>query len=128
MASRTIVACDLCGKEPADTVRVAVDAASYEVDLCGPHRKAMNTALKPFVKAARESPRAARAKATIARPVAPRATRTTTRRSRRSVSRVAEIRTWGQANGFAVAAKGRLKPEVVEAYDNAHKAARAKKA
>ncbi|MBX3285306.1 MAG: Lsr2 family protein [Actinobacteria bacterium] len=32
----------------------------------------------------------------------------------------AEVRAWAQANGLSVAAKGRLRPEVVAAYEDAH--------
>ena len=125
MASRTIVACDLCAKEPAGTTSVTLGSTSYELDLCATHRKAMDVALKPYLAAARSS--AGTARSTVKKATRPRGTKKTTRRPRGD-SRVADIRTWGQANGFEVAAKGRLRPDVVAAYDAAHKPARAKKA
>jgi Lsr2 len=127
VTSRTIVACDVCGKEPAQSTTVLADGRSYEVDLCARHAKALATAIKPYLGTARPSgTRAQRVpvakKTTAARPSRKRATKKTAKRQAQAGLRnVAEIRAWGQANGFEVATKGRLRPDVIAAFAAAHK-------
>ena len=130
MASRTILACDVCGGEPAEPTSVLAGGRTHEIDLCARHAKALATALKPFLKVARSAGAAPRKSA--AKKAAKRAKKSTRPAKKASKARlrsndVAEMRAWGQANGFEVATKGRLKPDVVAAYAAAHRKTRAAK-
>ena len=144
MASKTILTCDVCGADAVDSVTLTIAEVTHEVDLCARHRKALAVATQPFTtvarvaggtrRATRTSPKRA-AKATAGRPAAdaPKTTaRKTTsraaakrakpaRRSRRAAPDTAAIRAWGQANGFQVGSKGRLRPDVVEAFATANR-------
>lgn len=122
----------MCGKEPADTTEVVVAGSSYQVDLCARHRRALDTALRPFIDAARNTPSTTPTrKRTTAKATSTTKTRkaiqqkanTSSRRSRSAASNIAEIRAWGQANGYNVASKGRLRPDVVAAFEAAGKSA-----
>ena len=132
MASRTILACDVCSGEPAEPTSVFASGRSYEIDLCARHAKALATALKPFLKVARSAGGGAPRKSAAKKVAAKRAKKSTRPAKKASKARsrsndVAEMRAWGQANGFEVATKGRLKPDVVAAYAAAHRKARAAK-
>ena len=128
MATKTIVTCDMCGKEPATTVAVAAAGAGGDVDLCERHAKALTTAVEPYISAGRTKARTARSrtkragvtKSAAKRVTAKKAVTETKRRSRRG-SNVAAIRNWGLENGFEVATRGRLKPELVAAHAAANK-------
>jgi hypothetical protein len=131
VASRTILACDVCGGEPAEPTSVLAGGRSHEIDLCARHAKALATALKPFLKVARSAGAAPR-KSAAKKAAAKRAKKSTRPAKKASKARsrsnnVAEMRAWGQANGFEVATKGRLKPDFVAAYAAAHRTARAAK-
>ena len=121
------MACDLCGKEPADSTAFTSVGATYEIDLCARHTKALATALAPYVKASRsvDAPAKVRSRSAAPKRAAKRATakKATAKKARpraRRSSAVAEIRAWGQANGLTVATKGRIRPDVVAAYEAAH--------
>ena len=131
MATRTILACDVCGGEPAEPTSVVASGRSHELDLCARHAKALATALKPFLKVARSAGAAPR-KGAAKKAATKRAKKSTRPAKKASKARsrsndVAEMRAWGQANGFDVATKGRLKPDVVAAYGAAHRKMRAAK-
>jgi hypothetical protein len=147
VASKTILTCDVCGEEAVNTSTLILADATFEVDLCDRHSKALKTAAKPFLAVARTSAvrRTGRpaqrtaAKKTKARAVAadkPALKRSSTkkaiakkastqkaprRRARASDTNTAEIRAWGQANGFPVGMKGRLRPDVIEAFNAARR-------
>lgn len=153
MATKTVMTCDMCGKEPAATVTVSAADRRGDVDLCERHTRALAAAVEPFINAGRQSARPGRsrttrpvaAKAAAKKPVAKKAatkkkkkaaarkpvgkkaaaksaTTAPTRRSRRG-SNVAAIRNWGWENGFEVATRGRLKPDLVAAYTTATRTA-----
>ena len=131
MASRTILACDVCGGEPAEPTSVLASGRNHEIDLCARHAKALATALKPFLKVARSAGAVPRKRA-VKKAAAKRAKKASRPAKKASKARsrsndVAEMRAWGQANGFEVATKGRLKPDVVAAYAAAHRKTRASK-
>ena len=124
MATKTILTCDMCGKEPANTVALAVGATTGNVDLCDRHAKALTVAAQPYLTVARTNGRTSAkgtsSKALTRKAVAKKAaSRTGLRRSARG-SNVAAIRNWGWENGFEVATRGRLKPDLVTAYTAAH--------
>lgn len=114
MATKTITVYtdDLDGSElPAGSrsTRFSLDGVDYEIDLNSENRQALSAALEPFIAAARRSSGGARS-------AAPRA-----RGSKKSdADRLAAIRSWAQSNGYTVGDRGRIKAEIVDAYDAAH--------
>ena len=147
MASKTILTCDVCGQEAVNTATLILAEATHEVDLCDRHSKALKTAAKPFIavarttgarRTARPAQRSAvkKANAKAAAASAPTVKRSSTnkaiakkastqraprRRARKADPNTAEIRAWGQANGFTVGLKGRLRPDVIEAFNAAQR-------
>ena len=129
MATKTIVSCDVCGKQPAATAPLVVGGTTGEVDLCERHAKALNAAVQPFMTAARitggrrrvvaakKTAKKAPAKRSAKKPVSKKAAARRTKAS----SNVAAIRAWAQESGVEVATRGRLKPELVAAYNAARK-------
>ena len=109
MATRTITACDLCDAEPAETVVLSAHGVSYEIDLCESHSDELDGALAPFTAAARVTAGARR------RPTK----RTPTARKRSTPGRtdLALVREWAGSNGYDVKTKGRIRPDVLAAYD-----------
>jgi hypothetical protein len=127
----------VCGTDATTTASLTLDGTTTDVDLCARHAKAMAVATKPYTSVGRTTGHARAAvnkraakksgakKAGVKKPVAKKATskkKTTNKsapRKRTQSSRVAEIRAWGYANGFDVASRGRLRPELVEAFEAA---------
>jgi hypothetical protein len=111
MATKTEVLLidDLDGESPADeTIRFALDGKDYEIDLSEYHAKALRENLADFVHAARKAgPRAANAATSV-------------RRTHTDREDLVRIREWASANGFNVAARGRISASVMEAYRAAH--------
>lgn len=147
MASKTILTCDVCGQEAVNTATLTLADATHEIDLCERHSKALNTAAKPFIAVARttgarrtgqpaqrSAVKNGKAKAVAASEPAVKRSSTKKaiakkaatqsaprRRARKAEANTAEIRAWGQANGFAVGLKGRLRPDLVEAFNAAQR-------
>lgn len=115
MATKTITVFtdDLDGTElPAGSrsTRFSIDGVEYEIDLSADNRQALSAALEPFIAAGR------RTGASSSRSSAPRA-----RSSKKSdADRLSAIRSWAQSNGYTVGDRGRIKAEIVDAYDAAH--------
>ncbi len=115
MATKTITVFtdDLDGTElPAGSrsTRFSIDGVEYEIDLSADNRQALSAALEPFIAAGRR--------------VGASASRSTSSRARGSkksdADRLAAIRSWAQSNGYSVGDRGRIKAEIVDAYDAAH--------
>jgi uncharacterized membrane protein len=105
---------DLDGSEASGTVSFSFDGRSYEIDLSEKNAERFRNALKEFIDASREFEQA---------PVltfAP--ARSSRRQSAGSSGRddIAQIRSWAEAQGMEVNARGRIKKEIIEAYDAAH--------
>lgn len=108
----TILTDDLDGEElPAGSrsTRFALDGVEYEIDLSAENARALSEALAPYVAAARRVGSASRAGAS-----------TRTRAKGADAERLAAIRSWAQGKGYTVGDRGRIKAEIVEAYDAAH--------
>jgi len=107
----TILSDDLDGTElPAGSrsTRFALDGVEYEVDLSAENARALADALAPFIAAGRRVGTARAASASRSR-------------SKGSdAERLAAIRSWAQSNGYTVGDRGRIKAEIVDAYDAAH--------
>jgi hypothetical protein len=109
----TILTDDLDGAElPAGSrsTRFALDGVEYEIDLSPANARALADALAPYIAAARRVGGGARS-TSGSRP-RPRAKGT-------DAERLAAIRAWAQGNGYTVGDRGRIKAEIVEAYEAA---------
>ncbi len=109
----TILTDDLDGTElPAGSrsTRFALDGVEYEIDLSAENARALADALSPYISAARRVGGTARAAASRPRSRAPRG----------DAERLAAIRAWAQGNGYTVGDRGRIKAEIVEAYEAAN--------
>lgn len=113
MAQRTVITLtdDIDGSEASETVMFGLDGATYEIDLNEVHAEDLREVLAPFVSVARRSGSPAGGRA--GRVSAPKP------RSSDDVDPKA-VRTWAEANGVAVNARGRLKADVVEQYKAAN--------
>jgi hypothetical protein len=113
MVRNFVLVDDLDQSPGAETIYFTVNGQDYEIDLSEENVQRFNSALQEFVDAARRVAR---------QPASGRG-----RQSRRQSSggnsgrdNVAEIRQWAQANGYDVSGRGRIKKEVLAAYDEAH--------
>ena len=61
MAERVLIVCDVCGKSPAEAVRISAGGKNYSKDLCAQHRAEL-------LKGARAPRRGRPARATAATP------------------------------------------------------------
>lgn len=106
MAKRVevILVDDIDGSPAHETVKFALDATSYEIDLSAANAAQLREVLAPYVGAGRS--------ATV------RKVRTKT--SAPAVASAAQVRTWAAANGFEVSERGRIPAHVRKAYELAH--------
>jgi hypothetical protein len=115
MAQRVVLTDDLDGSEATQTITYTVDGQEYEIDLSEENVQRFHEALEPFVSKSRP----------VERRVAPtrRGRGDGRRRSNASSTRldIPQIRAWAEAQGMDVSARGRVKKEVIDAYDEAHK-------
>jgi hypothetical protein len=86
---------DLDGSPAVETVSFGLDGRHYEIDLSAANAKQLRKQMKAYINKKR----------TVA-PPAPR-------------QEAAAIRQWAKANGYEVAARGRIHRDVVQAYRNA---------
>lgn len=124
MGTRRIVTTidDLDGTEGAATVRLALEDATWEVDLSPANREALKKALQPFLEAGRRvGPTHGGGKR--AQPsdrvsdISAWAQATRVQLPARGDSRNALIRAWAAENGHEVPARGRIPSAVVRAYE-----------
>ena len=114
MAQRVMLIDDLDGSEGAETITYTVDGQEYEIDLSEKNAERFRSVLQEFIDASR----------TVERPavmtLAP--VRTGRRQSSGGSGRddIAQIRAWAESQGMEVNARGRIKKEIIEAYDAAH--------
>lgn len=104
MASITTVQLvdDTDGTEASETVNFGIDGVQYEIDLNDKNAAALREALDEWTKAAR---RAGGRKSRNSRPM-----------PNRDLN---QVRTWARENGYEVSDRGRIKAEIIEAYDKA---------
>ncbi len=113
MAKKTIeiITSDLSGEELApgrgETVIFSIGGSDYSVDLTDAEAKDLYAAFDPYVKVAtkRSSRGASTRKASG---------------SGRTPTELAHIRTWAKDNGHQVSERGRIKAEIIEAFDRAN--------
>lgn len=105
---KVILVDDIDGGQAEETVKFAIDGASYEIDLNEANAEKLRDALAPFVGAARKASRSNGG-----------------RGSRRGGSgerrgRAADIREWARTKSIEVSERGRIPARVVEMYEAAH--------
>jgi hypothetical protein len=118
MAQRVVLIDDLDGSEGSETVTYTVNGQEYEIDLSEANVEKFRKALEPFIEKSRPVER---------QPVLA-SVPTRGARSRRGSSGggatgrtdLAEIRAWAQSQGMTVAERGRIKKDIIDAYDQAH--------
>lgn len=109
----TILSSDLSGEEIEDgqggTVNFSLDGTQYEIDLTNKEADELRKALKKYTDVARRQ--ASRPRTTSSG---------STRRSGgsgRSSEELQAIRDWANSNGYDVSSRGRIKQEIIDAYD-----------
>jgi hypothetical protein len=114
VAKKTIqvITSDLSGEElepgQGETIRFSVGGADYSIDLTEAEAEELRSTFDKYVK--------------VATRASSRGTQSTSRKasgSGRSSEELAHIRTWAKENGHKVSERGRIKTEVLEAFDAA---------
>lgn len=109
MAKTTIVQLvdDLDGSEAAETIKFGLDGYSYEIDLSNKNASKLRNALQVYVDhGTRVSSRSAAARSTGGRRAAG---------AERDQNKA--IRAWAIRKGYDVAPRGRIRSDIVEAYN-----------
>lgn len=103
---------DITGEEITDgggrTVQFSVDGDDYEIDLSNRNVDAFREALSDYIAAARKIG------------VRARGARSSAVKGRTRSDDLARVRVWAMANGYEVAARGRISQDVRDAYDAAN--------
>lgn len=112
MAKQTTVTItdDLDGSANAREVSFGLDGRTWVIDLSAKNRAALEKALKPYIAKATEQRRGA-ARAKTSRPASRSKTRTD----------LTAIRQWARDNGHEVSDRGRIRADIVDAYQAARK-------
>ena len=114
MARKFMLVDDIDGSEGAETITYTVNDQDYEIDLSEENAQRFYDAFDTYIEKSRR----------VERQTAP------TRRGRGNGRRrsgasgrddIPQIRAWAEANGHEVSTRGRIKKEVLDAYDEAHK-------
>lgn len=116
MATKTLLVDDLDGSDADVTITYSIDDEFYSIDLTEENAQAFRKVLAPYIEvsAVAEAP-SARSVRSIT--TAPSAVSTSTKRSPEQLQ---AIRDWARANGYEVADRGRIKADIVEAFEAAH--------
>lgn len=93
-----------------ETVSFSLDSTQYEIDLSDENAKEMRDDLSRYIAAAR----------VVSKPRGRAASTGKSSSTAADKERLQKIRTWAAANGHSVAERGRIKAEVVEAYEAAN--------
>lgn len=108
---------DMDGSEVSEsdieTIAFTWDGAAYEIDLKPANAKKFAAAVKPYVDSARRARRGSSSHSGGS-------SRRAGGGSGRSKDQLQAIRDWATSQGYEVAPRGRIKAEVIEAFDAAH--------
>jgi hypothetical protein len=114
MAQKVMLIDDLDGSEGAETITYTLDGQEYEIDLSEENAEKFRTALAPFIEKSR----------TVERPAIMTLAPVRTGRRQRSGGSgrddISQIRAWAESQGLDVSTRGRIKKEILDAYDEAH--------
>lgn len=104
MAKQTVVQLtdDLDGSVAVESVTFALRGQHFEIDLNEKHVAALERALSKYIAAGRKPTRPAVARRAV--------------RGGRRLKKAVDIREWARANGYEIAARGRVPRAVQEAY------------
>ena len=113
MAQRVMIVDDLDGSEGAETISYGFDGQAYEIDLSEENAEKFRSVLQQYIDVSRPASRPVGSFAPV---------RTARRQSAGSGGRddIPQIRAWAEAQGMEVNARGRIKKEIIDAYDQAH--------
>ncbi|WP_394941576.1 Lsr2 family protein [Psychromicrobium sp. YIM B11713] len=102
---------DLTGKATTDgqTVRFGFDGVEYEIDLSPKNAKKLTDTLAPYLEKARRVRQGRRKGSSTS----------SSSSSSNDKERLQEIRLWAQQNGHQVANRGRIKAEIIQAFEQA---------
>jgi Lsr2 len=113
MAQRVVLTDDLDGSEATQTISYTIDGQEYEIDLSDENAQRFHQALEPYVSNSRQVQRQNLASG--------RGRGNGRRRSGASGrSDIAQIREWAMGRNMDVSRRGRIKKEIIDAYDEAH--------
>lgn len=107
---QTVLVDDIEGteiKDGGETVRFAVDGTQYEIDLSEKNAATMRDTLKFYQDHARKVSGGRRQSSS----------QSTTRGGKQQLD---AIRTWARENGYEVSDRGRIKKQIMQAYEAAH--------
>jgi Lsr2 len=113
---------DIDGTEIADgggeRVEFSIRGVDYQIDLSSANIAKMDKALKPYLQAAAKvrGSKTRRSAKTDGKPAATKQAAKANGIAKSSAEQQAAIRDWARANGHEVAARGRIKAEIVEAF------------
>jgi len=110
---------DLDGQPAYETIIFGLDGAHYEIDLSASNAEQLRRAVAPFVAGATKigrGPLGALRDRAAARGAANTGA-STPRRTAQDRERLAQIRTWAQANGHQIKDRGRIPADVITAYE-----------
>lgn len=108
MAIRMIKTCDVTGVELDDNLtpdRITWDGKTYDLYLSNEGKDKMDEFLAPILAGAAQAETGSKA--------------TSTRKSTAKRGDLAEIRAWAKDNGHEVSDRGRIKKDILDAYDAA---------
>src|SRR4051794_23489053 len=114
MAQKVMLIDDLDGSEGAETITYSVDGQEYEIDLSEKNAEKFRSTMKGYIDVSRSVER--RQVMTLA------SARSSRRQSSGGSGRddIPQIRAWAESQGMDVSARGRVKKEIIDAYDQAH--------
>src|SRR3954451_22951698 len=115
MAQKVMLIDDLDGSEGAETITYSINGQEYEIDLSDKNAEKFRSTMKGYIDASRPVER--RQATTLA------SGRSSRRQSSGGSGRddIPQIRAWAESQGMQVNARGRIKKEIIDAYDEAHK-------
>jgi hypothetical protein len=96
--------------EDVRTVTVGLDGQSVEIDLSAKNFEKLSAALAPYLEAGRKTSTSSTTRRRRATPAATAAAKS---------SDTQAVREWAQANGYEVNSRGRIKKNIVDAYEAA---------
>lgn len=90
-----------------ETVSFGIDGKGYEIDLSKKEAEKFRSDFEKYVSVARKAKGSRSGSATPAR-------------STSDKDRMNDIRSWAEKNGYSIASRGRIKADILEAYEKAN--------
>src|SRR5207249_9238449 len=124
MAKRYVLVDDLTGKEIEEgkggTVAFSLRGEHFQIDLSEESQAKLDKILQPYLQAATPA-EAPHPSLPPARKAAKAAKRAAPAPDEMSKEQRDAIRNWANANGYTVGDRGRIKAEIIEAFEAAHR-------